>query len=1135
MPTNYTGRITLIVGLLWLALSSIYPQAPVSLFRVFNLRAPVSWQNNLRPGIDMVGGTSLLYQIEQPEGSQYNPDLAESVASALKRRVDPQGVKNLIWRPQGNRLEIQMPLSGRAKQAEPIRDAYLKAQQNLESLNVRPAQARAAAEIPDPAARQKRLAELAAGSPQRAKILNNLSDAVQRIAAAREAKDAERQAQAELDLEKVQTQLAATNVAPDDLQRVLDLKPDAQKPALAKVNERAADFPQLKQAIDRFQTAYAKYGTVRDSLDSAAALKRDLKGSGVLAFHILASTSGNSGLSLDIPQDEYDEQVQRLKTDGPRYRAGDKLRWFKADQPNEFRSGRNEDGPPQLGAATYNGEIYVLSHVDPEHSIDERPGQTPWALESAGKGTDQLNNRVVDFKFDPQGARYFGDLTGRYLPRADGQHYRLAVVLDDKIVSAPQLNGRIDARGQISGGEGGFTEDQLNYLVNTLNAGSLPARLTDDPIRERTVGPQLGADNLRAGLIACLLGLVAVAIFMTGYYYLLGVVATLAVLMNVAMIFGSMAALNATFTLPAVAGIVLTIGMAVDANVLIYERLREELARGLSMRMAMRNAYDRAWSAIVDGSLTTAITSLFLVWLGSEEVRGFGITLLIGLASSLFTSLFVTKTIFGLLMDKTGFEHFSSIPQTFPAFDRFLNPNINWVKLTKPLAVFSVLFIGVGCTLFFIRLGQGKVLDIEFTSGTSAQFTLKQPTRIEEVRKLIDAESQADAKNLPAPGVVSVGGDQKSYEVVTPNPNPDAVKAAVIAALGDRLDVAAPSTFAGSDRPYAKVAGEQVVPITQGMTTVGGVAPENLSSFAGGVAVVLRDIQPAVTEQSLRGRIDQERLAASGGQVISRRRVDTTVAPDGHSAVVLFADPDYEYSEADVQRQGQWADGLAAPAWQVVTTALTKPADLQSVTKFNAQVAGEAQANALIALILSLFGIVAYIWVRFGNLAYGTGSIIALIHDTLFVIAAVGFAHYLSYVPGVSDFFLLEPFRLNLTLLAAILTVIGYSMNDTVVVFDRIRENRGKYGALTGKLVNDSINQTLSRTLLTAGTTLLTVAVMYVFGGSGVHGFAFALLIGIFVGTYSSIAIASPVLLWGKPDPVKKPTREESERALQGA
>ena len=218
---------------------------------------------------------------------------------------------------------------------------------------------------------------------------------------------------------------------------------------------------------------------------------------------------------------------------------------------------------------------------------------------------------------------------------------------------------------------------------------------------------------------------------------------------------------------------------------------------------------------------------------------------------------------------------------------------------------------------------------------------------------------------------------------------------------------------------------------------------------------------------------------------------------------------------ADRMKQDQWRDVVAGPLWRVVNDAINKPAGLQKVTNFDAQVASETKRDATAALTLSILAIMAYIWVRFGNLKYGTATVVALLHDTLFVLAAVGLAHYVANT-FIGDALLIEPFRLNLTLTAAILTVMGYSMNDTVVVFDRIRENRGKFGHVSRNVINDSINQTLSRTLLTGGTTILTIFVMYVWGGPGIHGFTYALLLGILVGTYSSIAIASPILLLGK-------------------
>ena len=204
----------------------------------------------------------------------------------------------------------------------------------------------------------------------------------------------------------------------------------------------------------------------------------------------------------------------------------------------------------------------------------------------------------------------------------------------------------------------------------------------------------------------------------------------------------------------------------------------------------------------------------------------------------------------------------------------------------------------------------------------------------------------------------------------------------------------------------------------------------------------------------------------------------------------------------------------------LVQDAVANPDELQKVTNIGGQVAGEFQRDAIIALFLSVLVIVGYIWIRFGDLKFGGATVLALMHDTLFVIAAIGYAHLLNepWLLGgaIGDALLLDPFRLNLTMVAAILTVMGFSMNDTVVVFDRIRENRGKYGMLTHQVINDSINQTLSRTLLTGGTTIATIFLMYVLGGPGIHGFTFAMLVGIITGTYSSIAIASPMLLWGQ-------------------
>jgi SecD/SecF fusion protein len=616
-------------------------------------------------------------------------------------------------------------------------------------------------------------------------------------------------------------------------------------------------------------------------------------------------------------------------------------------------------------------------------------------------------------------------------------------------------------------------------------------------------------------------------VFLIGYYYLAGVVATIAVLLNMVLIMGAMAMLpGATITLPGIAGIVLTIGMAVDSNVLIFERLREEQMRGLSLRMALRNAYDRAWYAIFDSNVTTAITAAVLYFFGSEEVKGFGLTLLIGILASLFTALFVTKTLFAILIDRFGVDKLGSLPLTYPRWDQMLKPNIDWMGKAWAFYAFSAVFLTIGLVAFGVKLKQGQMLDIEFTKGTSVQFDLKEPLGITKVREAINRYNQQHPQDLPSPNVVAVGSDQLTYEVVTPSDNAPVVRQSILAAMGDSLKVQLPSKFAGVGDPLdAAMAASVVVPVEsaeQKLPGLGNFAPPELGRHVGGVAIVLRDLDPPLKPGQVEDRIQQQRLSSSGDRsatAAAALRLNVLPVPPeeagGKPAVVVLASgSEFTYDSKDEQKKAQWLDAVAGPMWRVVKDSVNKPAGLQKVTNFDAQVANETMWDAIKALTISILLIMAYIWVRFGNLKYGTATVVALIHDGLCVLAALGIAHYVSGT-FLGRALLIEPFRINLTMVAAILTVMGYSMNDTVVVFDRIRENRGKFGHVSRQIINDSINQTMSRTLLTGGTTIITIFVMYVFGGAGIHGFTFALLVGILVGTYSSIAIASPILLTG--------------------
>jgi SecD/SecF fusion protein len=1085
MPQKYSGRVLLILVVLWVALSAMWPRVPGGAF-FWIWKDGASTELNLKPGIDMAGGTSLLYEIQVPKDGPLNPNLSVEVMEALKRRVDPDGVKNLIWRPQGaTRLEIQMPLSGKEGNVEAVRGRFVQAEQALEQTNVRPADVYRAVEELKGDARRDRLNELAMGSEPRSKLFGAMASVWDRLQAARSAKNVAEDVRLDEEYTKLKEQVAGTNLGGAELQSILDAKPETREAKLKEI--KAAASAARAKAVDEFVVAYGQYQQVRGSVGSAADLKRLLKGSGVLEFHILVT---------DLGTPEARAMVERLQKSGPRVQAGDTMRWYEVDNAKEFH-GQN--------VFSYNDKPYVLAWTTADKQLVNGPGIQKWTLESARADRDPTSGQsIVDFRFDVVGAKYFSGLTGTNI------NHPLAIVLDNKVISAPNINSQIGATGTISGN---FSPQDIAYLVNTLSAGSLPAQLAEEPISERTVGPQLGQDNLWRGLMACAYGLVVVVVFLVGYYYLAGLVAVVAVVLNLILILGSMAAINATFTLPGIAGIVLSVGAAVDANVLIFERLREEQHRGLSLRMALRNAYDRAWSAILDSNVTTLITSLVLYWLGSEEVKGFGLTLLIGLAWSLFTSLFVTKTIFGLLIEHGYLKDLKSLPTTFPKLDEALKPKINWLKIIWPFIGFSTLFIIVGVAAFGAKWKSGEIFDIEFASGTSVQFDTKQAMDRDDVEALVKGQPA-----LEAASVSTVGGGGTGFEVVTPNADARVVRDAVMAAMQGKLNVQESSKYAGMGEPVGTAIEQGVIAPIQTADQklpAAGFALASLPRHVGGAAIVLKDLSPPLSPREVKERIDRQRLQPRpDGSTLPYRefRVESDGSPDApaKTVVVLVSDPDLAFD----RDEAKWREELVGPMWTLIDEAIATPPQLQRVTNFDPQVAGETAKDALMALVLSIVAIMVYIWVRFGNLKYGTATVVAMVHDTLFVIAALGASHYLAHT-AIGRALLIEPFRINLTTVAAILTVMSYSMLDTIVLFDRVRELRGKYGHLSKRIINDAINQTLSRTVLTGGTNLVTVLIMYIMGGPGIHGFTFILFVGILAGTYSSIAIATPLLLIG--------------------
>jgi SecD/SecF fusion protein len=389
--------------------------------------------------------------------------------------------------------------------------------------------------------------------------------------------------------------------------------------------------------------------------------------------------------------------------------------------------------------------------------------------------------------------------------------------------------------------------------------------------------------------------------------------------------------------------------------------------------------------------------------------------------------------------------------------------------------------------------------------------------------------TKADA--IPSASIVSLNNRADFYEVVTPNENAAEVREAVLAALGPDLKIELPSRFVGAQPggntdvqkvlPGPDTKDPVVLPIENDKLKVDGKPTPDIGGYVGGAAIVLKDLSPAISAQEIQSRIDRA-AAAPPETNLSRYKYEVVPFINGNpstnkadldkpvsEAVVLVQQPDFLYSKS----ADAWRDNVAGIMWRLTNEGVGREAKLQRVSNFDPQVAGDAQREAFMATILSILAIMVYIWFRFGDMKYATATVAALVHDTLAVVGAIGLSHYLDN--GFGHALMIEPFRINVTLVAAILTIMGYSMIDTIVVFDRIRENRGRYGRLTRQVINDSINQTLSRTLLTAGTTLITVTTMYLLGGPAIHGFTFVLLVGILIGTYSSIAIASPILLLG--------------------
>jgi SecD/SecF fusion protein len=1202
----------------------------------------------LKPGIDLAGGTSLIYEIDTTGLADKEIDgLAQRLVPILLKRIDPGNVQNIIMRPQGDtRLEIQVPLA--SIDTHKKREAYDKALNAIEADNINLAIIKRTL-AKEPNERARVFAELAADSNERKEILNNLASAYD----ARKTAQAKRDAfKAELDTTAEKLEKAGVNkemlasIAPAwhtmdpneqeiTLQRLLtDVNDkDVKKPNTEQVNQKRQQIEQylqvhqqwaqvvdeltkpetgfntvyrqaeiklkdfnlntealtkilemsvksLKRAeliqqfkdnflskadqLDNLVKVFEEYRPVRGRIDGPEDVKRMLRGTGVLEFRILPKLDDGR-----TNRDEMLTYVEALKTRGPKLASDNKYVWMQIEniEDNTWRvSERN-----QIVLGMFADKYYVLASSQKGECLLKNTGKKPWKLEKAGSTVDQMGKRAISFTFDDVGASLFYDITSNNLQRP------LCIILDDIAISAPNIRSAIRASGVI---EGDFTQTEQMDMINKLNAGSLPARLVEPPISEKTIGASIGTENREQGIRAAYISFAAVSAFMLIYYTIAGSLADVALFMNILFLLAVMALSGATFTLAGIGGIVLTIGMSVDANVLIYERIREEQEKGASLRIAIANGYSRAFLTIFDSNMTTIITALVLYMVASEEIKGFAITLILGLVANIFTAVLGTRLVFEFLLDK------KIIRNKLFMLHIIRPPKINWMGLRPVFLTFSLVLTLGSCYIFYTRDdSKNSKYDIEFTGGTSAQINLKQGSELDHtaVESLIHQEGQRlNDPAIAAAAVYRVGpaNENRQYEITTTEINKtiaevtfnepnqtiqDIISAIKLAQTGyhakltnmqvtqnkqnpakftiitTQLNRTAVADILAKTFTTKAVISEPVVNevVTNAIKQAFGdkleieqnlqpkiVSNEKISDsvielypeladFLGGVKITFSTSTPAAIAEleqrinNLRFKPDMQNLTWYKYKLFGP---NFTTAKDKISTFIYVSlEPEAGYRELSEE---EWNTFIKNEQLKI-TAAASLETSLQRVTQISPSVGQEAKTRALIAIVLSFLAIIIYVWLRFGTARYGIAGVVALIHDVTVAIGAVVASVYLANTP-IGQKLLIGDFKINLTTIAAFLTIIGYSINDTIVIYDRIRENRGKSLSLTPQIINDSINQTFSRSILTVFTVFLAVFIMYVWGGPGIRSFNFAMLIGALTGAYSSIAIAAPILILGK-------------------
>ena len=685
-------------------------------------------------------------------------------------------------------------------------------------------------------------------------------------------------------------------------------------------------------------------------------------------------------------------------------------------------------------------------------------------IERAVPQQDNYGRWSVGLTFNKNGAEAFGRVTGANV----GQ--QLAIVLDGKVYSAPVIQGAITGgSAQITGD---FSFEEARQLATVISSGNLPADISISS--EFGTDPTLGADSVRSGFMAGIIGLALVIVFMLWYYHIAGVIAILALIVNTLLTLGSMSLLKATITMPGIAGMVLTIGMAVDANVLIFERIREELAKGKALAGSIRAGYERAFSSIWDSNLTTLLTCFFLYSFGSGSIKGFAVTLSCGIFASMFTAIFMTRAIFDLLIHCDVIHTLN-----MHSFSFLKAPKIDFLSYRKICVRCSLTLIVISLIWMFVR-GNG-MLGIEFSGGTQISYTIGEPTKkpaIEELHKVVDATKGLEQARI---GYKKGEGGMEVLEITTPpgkKAEAEEEKAAEKAAIA-KYD-AANKAFVKADEARAKAADEVAAKTT---------ALENADK-------TLADAQAAVKAAKPEDKLDDLKAAVTAAEKTQAdaKAAMEKAAEDAKAAVAAAKTAADERKAADSELAK--VQGRVDPNDLLDTLAEAFPEAKLEVggTKIvGAHVGTQFRVDAFLAAFWALIGVIIYLAFRF-EFKYGLAAVLAVIHD---VICACGL-------------FVIFGGRITPSVIAALLTIIGYSLNDTIVIFDRIRETKTFHKDMKfSELVNLSINQTLSRTILTTITTVFVVASIMILSGGDIQDFAIVMFMGLFIGTYSTIFIAT--------------------------